>query len=126
MLLVEQEVVQPTLGLLLVTLHLWTAAFNQGSWGGDFAMGNHAGGTRKGYGGGGWNCHCYYNESRPTGAPFMGTMGVNSTVRHCWIRWVAGEFLMHMVAGATVTSYRERCCGQGGTGGSGVVKISHM
>lgn len=29
MLLVEQEVVQPTLGLLLVTLHLWTAAFNQ-------------------------------------------------------------------------------------------------
>ena len=40
------------------------------------------------------------NESRPTGAPFMGTMGVNSTVRHCWIRCGCWRVHMHMVVRA--------------------------
>ena len=97
-----------------------------GAHGGDFGMGNHGGGTRKGYGGDGMYCHCYFNETRSTGAPFLGTMAVANTVRHCWVRCGCWRAPYGHGGQGAVTSYCERCCGQGGTGGAGVVKISYM
>lgn len=88
----------------------------------DFAIGNHRGGF-----GGSWNCHCYFYYSCSTGAPFLGGAGVHQRISECWMRcgcWSVpyahgGEGAMTMYCGSG-------CCGQGGTGGSGVVKITYF
>jgi hypothetical protein len=94
-----------------------------GSWGGDFAMGNHEGGSWRPQG---VYCHCHGKWSHPTSAPFIGTQ-VKQVLHSCWIRcgcWTVpyghgGQGAMTNVCGSS-------CCGQGGTGGSGLVKISYI
>jgi hypothetical protein len=93
------------------------------SWGGDFAMGNHEGGSWRPQG---VFCHCHGKWSHPTSAPFIGTQ-VKQELHSCWIRcgcWTVpyghgGQGAMTNVCGSS-------CCGQGGTGGSGLVKISYI
>ena len=97
---------------------------NPGAWGGDFGMGNHTGTSRRLDG---WNCHCYYNMSHSTGAPFIGTLGVVSAIRHCWMRcgcWTVPYG--HGGQGAITPYCGSSCCGQGGQGGSGLVKITYV
>ena len=95
-----------------------------GAWGGDFAMGNHVIHSPKLDG---WDCHCYYNQGIPTGAPFIGTLGVSYTTRQCWVRcgcWTVPYG--HGGQGGVTTYCGSSCCGQGGTGGSGLVKITYV
>ena len=96
-----------------------------GAWGGDFGMGNHASGS---YRAGGFNCHCYYNHSAmPSGAPFIGNLGVSYGVRQCWIRcgcWTVP--FAHGGQGAITTYCGSGHCGQGGVGGGGIVKITYV
>ena len=100
-----------------------TCCMQPGAHGGDFGMGNHGGNS---YRPDGWNCHCYFNEGRPTGAPFIGTLGVSYGQRQCWMRcgcWTVPYG--HGGQGAN-SNYCGRCCGQGGQGGSGLVKITYV
>ena len=94
-----------------------------GAWGGDFAMGNHSGTS---YRPDGFNCHCYYNQGIPTGAPFIGTLGVSYGVRECWIRCGCWTVPYGHGGQGAISSYCGRCCGQGGQGGSGLVKITYV
>ena len=94
-----------------------------GSWGGDFAMGNHQSVYWKPKG---FYCHCHGKYSIPSSAPFIGTnvMQVNN---FCWMRcgcWTVpyghgGQNAMTNYCGSS-------CCGQGGTGGPGLVKITYV
>lgn len=98
----------------------WTCCIGPGcnSNNGDFQMNSHSGMFS-----GIFNCHCHSQYVRPTGAPFLGG-AVSQAINVCWIRcgcWIAppghgGQNGM--------TSYCGGCCGQGGTGGPGVVKIT--
>ena len=90
--------------------------------GADFGMGNHAGqfGTHAS------QCHCHCVGSQPTPAPFIGGE-VQYQLSVCWER--CGCWTVPFAHGATggMTTY----CGNwdngtGGTGGSGVVKISYI
>ena len=95
-----------------------------GAAGGDFAMGNHQGAALR-YDG--FNCHCFYNEAVPTGAPFIGTLGVSYGVRQCWIRCGCWSVPYgHGGQGAIGSYCGSSCCGQGGTGGGGLVKVTYV
>jgi len=88
---------------------------------GDFGMGNHAGAWN-----GNWLCHCFHKQFCSTGAPFLsGAPGVTGAVYGCWMR--CGCWSVPYGAGgqSAMTNYcGSSCCGQGGTGGSGVVKVT--
>jgi hypothetical protein len=94
-----------------------------GTWGGDFGMGNH---QQQFWRPKGWACHCHGNYSIPSAAPFIGT-NVMQTANFCWIRcgcWTVpfghgGQNAMSDQCGSS-------CCGQGGTGGPGLVKITYV
>jgi hypothetical protein len=94
-----------------------------GANGGDFGMGNHAGGSWRPLG---VFCHCHGKWAYPTAAPFIGT-NVRQVLHSCWIRcgcWTVpyghgGQGAMTNVCGSS-------CCGQGGMGGPGLVKISYV
>jgi len=94
-----------------------------GSNGGDFAMGNHTGGF--------WNpkgvfCHCHARFVMPTAAPFIGTNVMQGLVS-CWIRcgcWTVPYG--HGGQSAMSTQCGSSCCGQAGTGGPGLVKITFV
>ena len=92
-----------------------------GSNGGDFAMGNHAGSFS-----GTWLCHCFHQQFRSTGAPFLTAgQGACGGLGQCWMR--CGCFNVPYGAGGSnaMSSYcGSGCCGQGGMGGSGVVKVT--
>ena len=94
-----------------------------GDNGGDFGMGNH-GGTFDGT----ICCHCNYIRTCTTSAPFLaGGSGSTSSMVNCWMRcgcWhvpygTGGQ-------GATTTYCGSSCCGQGGQGGGGLVKIVYI
>ena len=94
--------------------------------GGDFGMGDHAGvwnvsrhDTYRGW------CHCYHYAHRPASAPLIGTQ-VSQSIRNCWIR--CGCWIVPYGHGGqnAMTTYCGRCCGQGGTGGGGLVKITYF
>jgi len=90
-----------------------------GGNGGDFQMISHTGAF-----GGIFNCHCHHQYTRPTPAPFLGG-GVSMAAQVCWIRcgcWIAPPG--HGGQSAISTYCGSSCCGQGGTGGPGVVKIT--
>ena len=98
----------------------WTCCVGPGcrTGNGDFAMMGHAGMF-----GGIFNCHCHTQVTRPTPAPFLGGNAAMAN-NVCWIRcgcWIVPPG--HGGQGA-MSSYCGRCCGQGGTGGPGVVKIT--
>lgn len=89
--------------------------------GGDFGMGNHRGN----FFGHGSQCHCHCFGTSPTGAPFIGTQ-VNQNIHECWIR--CGCWTVPYANGGmgAMTTYCGGCCGQGGTGGPGLVKITYI
>ena len=105
--------------------HFENCCYQPGFHGGEFAMGNHAGTS---YRPGGFNCHCFFNnDATPTGAPFIGTLGVAYGVRQCWIR--CGCWTVPYAHGGQggITSYcGSGACGQGGQGGGGLVKITYV
>jgi hypothetical protein len=71
-------------------------------------------------------CHCHNQSSFPGSAALIGTTTVQ-TLRECWIRcgcWTVpygngGQSAMNTYCGSGH-------CGQGGTGGSGLVKITYF
>ena len=97
-----------------------------GNNGGDFGIGNHSSAwsnsrhdTYRGW------CHCFHYGQSPTSAPLLGTTAYQS-IRECWIRcgcWIVPYGHGGMNA---MTTYCGRCCGQGGTGGGGLVKITYF
>jgi hypothetical protein len=90
--------------------------------GGDFGMGNHPGAFS-----GSFACHCYSHNFCATGAPFLNMGNVTGELTECWIR--CGCFAVPYATGgqSAMTTYcGSSCCGQGGTGGTGVVKITYV
>jgi hypothetical protein len=90
--------------------------------GGDFGMGNHPGAFS-----GSFACHCYSHNFCATSAPFLSGGQVNGELTECWMR--CGCFAVPYATGgqSAMTTYcGSSCCGQGGTGGSGVVKITFV
>jgi hypothetical protein len=98
----------------------WSCCKGPTTWGGDFGMGNHRGAWS-----GIFNCHCHWQQTQPTAAPFMGGQ-VDQQINVCWIRCACWIVPYAHGGQNAMTSYCGRCCGQGGTGGSGVVKITYM
>ena len=90
---------------------------------GDFGMGNH---------GGNWNgsrfCHCFNFFGCSTTAPFLsGGNGGHWGLVNCWVR--CGCWHVPYATGGQqgLTNYcGSSCCGQGGMGGGGVVKITYI
>ena len=100
----------------------WHCCVAPQTFNGDFGMGNH-----RGHWGGSIFCHCNYQWTCTTNAPFLaGGSGTSQALNLCWIRcgcWrvpygTGGQ-------GATTTYCGSSCCGQGGTGGGGIVKITY-
>jgi hypothetical protein len=90
--------------------------------GGDFAIGNHAGAPH-----GHEFCHCLNNEFCTTGAPFLSGGGSHGYLDNCWIRCGCWTAQYGSGGQSAMTSYcGTSCCGQGGTGGSGVVKVTYV
>ena len=99
----------------------WSCCLGPVSNGGDFGMGNHQGAWS-----GAFNCHCHCQYTQPTGAPFLGGQ-VEMHSQVCWIRCGCWTVPYGHGAQGAISSYcGSSCCGQGGTGGSGVVKITYM
>jgi hypothetical protein len=104
----------------------WACCLDKGDNGGDFGFT-----TQRGVWGGVFcrydmspGCHCWTQFTAPTPAAGIGT-DVQQYVGYCWIRcgcWTAPYG--HGGQGG-MSSYCGRCCGQGGTGGSGLVKITY-
>ena len=94
-----------------------------GANGGDFGMGNHTGSSWRPLGS---FCHCHGKWAYPTAAPFIGT-NVRQVLHSCWVRcgcWTVpyghgGQGAMGSLCGSS-------CCGQGGMGGPGLVKITYV
>ncbi len=105
----------------------WHCCVGPTSNGGQFGMGN----LRDTWSSAGYStnrsrwCHCYNQMTNPTAAPFIGTEVIQS-LRECWIR--CGCWIVPYGHGGqnAMTNYCERCCGQGGTGGGGLVKITYF
>lgn len=101
----------------------WSCCLGPGANGGNFGMGNHNGAWT-----GWWLCHCFRNQFESTGAPFLtaGGNGVLGNLNECWMRcgcWnvpyaTGGQSAMSTYCGSS-------CCGTGGTGGPGVVKVTY-
>lgn len=93
-----------------------------GSYDSDFGMNAHWPGFS-----GHWNCHCGLSVTQTCsgGAPFIG-VGNKTYSSHCWIRCGCWSSPYGAGGQGAMTSYCERCCGQGGTGGSGLVRLTYM
>jgi len=69
-------------------------------------------------------CHCWKHIGHSTGAVGLNTGSPEQNSNYCWIRcgcWIAP----YGQGGQSATSnYCGRCCGQGGTGGPGLVKLT--
>jgi hypothetical protein len=88
--------------------------------GGDFGMGNHSGAWN-----GNWLCHCFHKQFCTTGAPFLsGGNGTMGQTYDCWMRCGCWSVPYATGGQSAMTNYCGTCCGQGGTGGSGVVKVT--
>lgn len=71
-------------------------------------------------------CHCHNQEVFPGSAAVIGTT-VGQGLRQCWIRCGCWSVPYgHGGQGAMTVFCGSSCCGQGGTGGSGLVKITYM
>jgi len=88
---------------------------------GDFYLVNMAPGwsTANGF------CHCHNQEMFQGSAPMIGTT-VSTGLRECWIRCGCWTVPYGNGGQGAMNTYCGRCCGQGGTGGSGLVKITYM
>lgn len=70
-------------------------------------------------------CHCYNQGMFSSGAALIGTVSTQS-IRECWIKCACWSVPYGNGGASAMTSYCERCCGQGGTGGGGLVKITYF
>ena len=70
-------------------------------------------------------CHCWNQALFASGAALIGTQAQMSS-RHCWIRCGCWSVPYGNGGQSAMTNYCGRCCGQGGTGGSGLVKITYF
>ena len=70
-------------------------------------------------------CHCHVQETFPGSAAIIGTT-VSQSIRECWIRCGCWTVPYGHGGQGAMTTYCGRCCGQGGTGGSGLVKITYL
>ena len=96
--------------------------YSPGQSGSDFAIGGHtqAFSTASGY------CHCHPQEIHQGQAMRIGA-GSTQGLRNCWIKcgcWsvpygTGGQSAMSTYCGSD-------CCGQGGTGGGGLVKVLYI
>ena len=78
--------------------------------------------------GGHWNCHCTgdVNHHCTTGAPFL-VSSTENQLDQCWIRcgcWTAPYATGGQSAMSTYCGNGH--CGQGGQGGSGMVRITYI
>lgn len=100
----------------------WYCCVAPGAWGGDFAMAPHQTGWS-----GHWDCQCgpSITQECMSGAPFLG-MGSEHRSVHCWSR--CGCWTAPYATGGqgAINQYCGRCCGQGGQGGSGIVRITYL
>lgn len=104
-----------------------TCCTGPGNNGGDFGFNNHVGtwsntrhDTYRGW------CHCYNQGTSPSSAPLIGT-SVGTYIRSCWVRCGCWQVPYgHGGQGAMGTECGSGCCGQGGTGGGGLVKITYF
>lgn len=105
----------------------WECCLQSGDNGGQFGFGNHAGSfgaTHFRYDVG--FCHCYHTYTNSTSAPLIGT-DVRQNIGYCWMRcgcWTVPYG--HGGQGATSTYCGTGCCGTGGFGGPGLVKITYF
>lgn len=105
----------------------WACCIQSGANGGTFGFGLHSG--TFGYT---WfrydvgQCHCYRQYTNSTSAPLIGTQS-RQIQGFCWMRcgcWTVpygngGQGAMSTYCGTS-------CCGQGGMGGPGLVKITYF
>ena len=105
----------------------WYCCLGPGQNGGDFGFTQHTdrfGAAEYNYGAG-W-CHCYIQSTQSSSAPLIGTAAYQG-INVCWIRcgcWPVpygngGQGAMNTYCGTD-------CCGSGGTGGPGLVKITYF
>lgn len=100
----------------------WSCCLAPGNNGGDFSLGNHRGS----FFGHGSECHCHCFGTQPSPAPFIGTM-VHQNIHECWMRCACWSVPYgHGGQGALTTYCGTTCCGQGSTGGGGLVKITYI
>jgi len=100
----------------------WECCLAPGANGGNFGMGNHPGAFS-----GSFACHCYSHNFCATGAPFLGGGGVTGELTECWMRCGCWEVPYGSGGQSAMTTYcGVGCCGQGSTGGSGVVKVTYV
>jgi hypothetical protein len=103
----------------------WSCCIQSGANGGTFGFGNHRGNfgsTRFRYDVG--FCHCYHTFTHSTSAPLINT-NVYYNQGYCWMRcgcWTVPYG--HGGQGAMSTYCGSGCCGTGGHGGPGLVKIT--
>ena len=111
-----------------VCFSVMEACKQPGDNGGEFATFNHIGpysGSWYNYPGG--TCHCWKQMMYSSGGALMDVGRIDHFQQLCWIR--CGTACVPFAAGgmSAMTTYcGSSCCGQGGTGGSGVVKITYF
>jgi len=71
------------------------------------------------------HCHCFNQSFYAGGAALIGTVAQMS-LRECWTRCGCWSVPYGNGGQGAMTTYCGRCCGQGGTGGSGLVKITYF
>lgn len=105
----------------------WECCIQSGVNGGEFGMISHS--AR--YGGVDWwftvgFCHCFRQTTEPTSAPLMGVSTQQSS-NYCWMRCGCWTVPYGSGGQGAQTNYcGTTCCGQGGTGGPGVVKVTYF
>jgi hypothetical protein len=106
---------------------VWDCCLQGANNGGDFGYMNHAGA----FGGVEWwfgvgFCHCHLQQTQPTSAPLIGTT-VQTSINYCWMRCGCWTVPYGHGGQNAMTSYcGSGCCGQGGMGGPGLVKITYF
>ena len=71
-------------------------------------------------------CHCYNRSTFSSGAPLIGAT-TQESIRACWRRCGCWQAPYGAGAQNAKTTYcGSSCCGQGGTGGPGLVKITYF
>ena len=95
-----------------------------GDWASYNHTGNYQGQAAYQYPGG--TCHCWKHIGHSTGAAGLSDGYFEQNSNYCWIR--CGCWIVPYGAGgqSATTNYCGRCCGQGGTGGGGIVKVTYF
>ena len=71
------------------------------------------------------HCHCYNYAGFSGSAPLIGTF-VGQSIRECWVRCGCWTVPYGHGGQGSYTTYCGSCCGQGGMGGAGLVRITYF